>query len=73
MASGCFVGLFLQGVAPAGHCNGSRDDGGAWRSSARVEADTGKLRGGVTDLQGRWWFGALRCAVFGLGWRKETG
>ncbi len=31
MARGCFVGLFLQGVAPAGHWNGSRDGGGAWR------------------------------------------
>ena len=29
MARGCFVGLFLQGVAPAGHWNGSRDDGGS--------------------------------------------
>ena len=73
MARGCFVGLFLQGVARQAIATGAVMMGGAWRSGARLETDTGKLRGGVTDLQGRWWFGALRCAVFGLGWRKETG
>ena len=30
MVRGHFGGLFLRGVAPAGHCNGSRDGGGAW-------------------------------------------
>ncbi len=39
MARGHFVGLFLRGVAPAGHCNGSRDGGGAWRPGARAETD----------------------------------
>ncbi len=39
MDRGCFVGLFLRGVAPAGHCNGSRDCGGAWRSGDRLETD----------------------------------
>ncbi len=29
MARGRFVGLFLRGVAPAGHCNGSRDGEGS--------------------------------------------
>jgi len=28
---GCFDGLFLQGVAPAGHWNGGRDGGGGDR------------------------------------------
>ncbi len=73
MVRGHFGGLFLRGVAPAGHCNGSRDGGGSLAVGCPLETDTRKLRGGVTDLQGRWWFGALRCAVFGLGWRKETG
>ncbi len=40
MARGCFVGLFLRGVAPAGHFNGSRDDGGA---AAWHLVETGKV------------------------------
>ncbi len=30
MGRGYFGGLFLPGVAPAGHCNGSRDGGGCF-------------------------------------------
>ncbi len=39
MARGRFGGLFLRGVAPAGHWSGGRDGGGAWRSGVRLETD----------------------------------
>ncbi len=73
MTRGYFVVLFLRGVARQATGAEAVMVGGLGGRLARLGADTGKLRGGVTDLQGRWWFGALRCAVFGLGWRKETG
>ncbi len=52
---GCFVGLFLRGVAPAGHWNGGRDGGGAWRSGVRLETDLKDARrnGGTRFKFGR--------------------
>ncbi len=44
MDQGSVVRLFLRGVAPAGHCKGRHDGGGAWRSGARAETDTGTSR-----------------------------